>query len=107
MGSQKQPFLYYAGFQDDRLPAPLFDPKAVTRASWEPKPERRKQNGPLISLDRHQEWVCFRDTPSGLFDTVATYHDTYPYLCDTFMGLADRCYIYVVMMMISHPIILG
>lgn len=32
-----------------------FDPKAVTRASWEPKPKKEKQEGPLVSFNRHPE----------------------------------------------------
>lgn len=40
---------------DSRFPASTFDPKAVTRASWEPKPQKPKQNGPLISFNRHPD----------------------------------------------------
>ncbi|CAM1511106.1 Fc.00g086190.m01.CDS01 [Cosmosporella sp. VM-42] len=55
MGAQ-QPYLYSAASQSNsRFPEPRFDPKAVTRASWEPKPRRPKQDGPLISFNRHPD----------------------------------------------------
>lgn len=54
MGPQ-QPFLYESDKVDSRFPTSSFDPKAVTRASWEPKPKKPKQNGPLISINRHPE----------------------------------------------------
>jgi hypothetical protein len=55
MGSYQQPFLYDAVGQDARSPTKPFDPKAVTRASYTPKPERPKSDGPLISVNRHPE----------------------------------------------------
>ena len=55
-----QPYLYEAEkFSDQRFPTSTFDPKAVTRASWEPKPQKPKQDGPLISFNRHPEYVFF------------------------------------------------
>jgi hypothetical protein len=59
MESQKQPFLYYSHYtpshQSSRFPSPTFDPKAVTRASWEPKQVKPKKAGPLISFGRHPD----------------------------------------------------
>ncbi|ODA78522.1 hypothetical protein RJ55_05903 [Drechmeria coniospora] len=44
------PFMYSAAPTDNALfPSPLFDPKAVTKASWEPKPRKPLPTGPLIS----------------------------------------------------------
>ncbi|KAI0387597.1 hypothetical protein F5Y04DRAFT_267700 [Hypomontagnella monticulosa] len=54
MGVQ-QPYMYDSDRRDSRLPEKPFDPKAVTRASWEPKPKKPKQNGPLISFNRHPD----------------------------------------------------
>ncbi|KID61939.1 hypothetical protein MAN_08618, partial [Metarhizium hybridum] len=51
-----QPFMYNAAWRNDaRFPATTFDPKAVTRASWEPKPRKPPPTGPLISFDRHPD----------------------------------------------------
>ena len=58
MGGANQPFLYNADGNDWRVPATTFDPKAVTRASWEAKPPKPKPNGPLVSFNRHPEYVC-------------------------------------------------
>ncbi|KAH8894041.1 hypothetical protein GQ53DRAFT_744809 [Thozetella sp. PMI_491] len=58
MGGAQQPFLYEAEKlgDDDRFPATTFDPKAVTRASYEAKPKKKKKkNGPLISVNRHPD----------------------------------------------------
>lgn len=55
MGGAQQPFLYFAERQDGRFPETAFDPKAVTRASWEPKAPKPKQDGPLVSINRHPE----------------------------------------------------
>lgn len=56
MGAPR-PFPYEAArFDDSHLPASTFDPKAVTRASWEPKPPKPKQDGPLISFNRRPEY---------------------------------------------------
>lgn len=52
----QQPYLQ--GFQGDTY-EPTFDPKAVTRASWEPKPRKPKPKGPLVSFNRHPEYVHF------------------------------------------------
>ncbi|KAL0944192.1 uncharacterized protein CTRU02_202079 [Colletotrichum truncatum] len=53
----QQPFLYNAVSHnhDPRFPEPKFDPKAVTRASWEPKPRKPKPNGPLVTFNRHPD----------------------------------------------------
>jgi len=56
MGGTEPPFMYQAVKKDDeRFPAASFDPKAVTRASWEPKKQKPKPNGPLVSFNRHPE----------------------------------------------------
>ncbi|KAH7631388.1 hypothetical protein B0T09DRAFT_134234 [Sordaria sp. MPI-SDFR-AT-0083] len=59
MGGNTQPFLYdYDPVRystDDRLPPKLFDPKAITRASFErPKP-KPKPDGPLVSFNVHPD----------------------------------------------------
>ncbi len=60
MGGVDQPFLYSRDTNDARFPQTTFDPKAVTRASWESKPPKAKtkQDGPLLSLNRHPEYVA-------------------------------------------------
>lgn len=51
-----QPYMYSADQRSDsRFPEAPFDPRAVTRASWEPKPKKPQQNGPFISFNRHPE----------------------------------------------------
>lgn len=56
MGGAQQPFLYEAEKYDtDRFPSTPFDPKAVTRASLEPKRPRPKSNGPLVGFNQHPE----------------------------------------------------
>lgn len=55
---QTQPFLYDARRDDSRFPTTTFDPKAVTRASWEPKQKKPKPKGPMVSFDLHPEYVC-------------------------------------------------
>lgn len=57
MGGANQPFLYESGQYNGRFPESTFDPKAVTRASWESKPPKPKQDGPLLSFNRHPEYV--------------------------------------------------
>ncbi|KAI1142222.1 hypothetical protein F5Y05DRAFT_370162 [Hypoxylon sp. FL0543] len=55
MGVQ-QPYMYDPDRRDSRSPEKPFDPKAVTRASWEPQPKKKKkQDGPLISFGRHPD----------------------------------------------------
>ncbi|RWA05903.1 hypothetical protein EKO27_g9204 [Xylaria grammica] len=54
MGVQ-QPYMYDSGRRDSRLPEKEFDPKAVTRASWEVKPKKPKKNGPLVAFGRHPD----------------------------------------------------
>ncbi|KAI8629038.1 hypothetical protein F5Y19DRAFT_87450 [Xylariaceae sp. FL1651] len=61
MGVQ-QPYMYDSGRRDSRLPEKEFDPKAVTRASWEVKPKKPKQKGPLVSFNRHPD---AHEVPSG------------------------------------------
>ncbi|KAH9887822.1 hypothetical protein F4778DRAFT_756325 [Xylariomycetidae sp. FL2044] len=58
MGAQQAPYMYDAVSRDSwTLPEKEFDPKAVTRASWEPQPRKKKskQDGPLVSFNRHPE----------------------------------------------------
>lgn len=55
-----QPYMYsptsYDDYGDSRFPSKPFDPKAVTRASWEPKsPPKPRPEGPLVSFNRHPE----------------------------------------------------
>lgn len=53
-----QPYMYsFAQGNDTRFPETKFDPKAITRASWEPKPKKPKHEGPLVSFNRHPEYV--------------------------------------------------
>ncbi|KAI0848100.1 hypothetical protein F5Y00DRAFT_239758 [Daldinia vernicosa] len=54
MGAQ-QPYLYDAERRDSRSPEKPFDPKAITRASWEPTPKKKKQKGPFIAFNRHPD----------------------------------------------------
>ncbi|KAI1658434.1 hypothetical protein F4813DRAFT_356792 [Daldinia decipiens] len=54
MGAQ-QPYLYDAERRDSRSPEKPFDPKAITRASWQPKPKKKKQKGPFIAFSRHPD----------------------------------------------------
>ena len=49
--------MYQAVKDDERFPAVNFDPKAVTRASYEPKKQKAKPDGPLVSINRHPEYV--------------------------------------------------
>ncbi|KAI0840833.1 hypothetical protein F5Y06DRAFT_231537 [Hypoxylon sp. FL0890] len=62
MGAQ-QPYMYDPDRRDSRSPEKPFDPKAVTRASWEPQPKKKKkQDGPLISFNRHPD---AHEVPTG------------------------------------------
>ncbi|KAI0445933.1 hypothetical protein F4803DRAFT_506064 [Xylaria telfairii] len=54
MGAQ-QPYMYDAVRRDSQFPEKEFDPKAVTRASWEVKPKKAKKKGPLVSFNRHPD----------------------------------------------------
>lgn len=60
MPSAREPYLAYVQ-EDSRSPFKPFDPKSVTRASWEPEPKKPKPkpNGPLLSFNRHPEYVAF------------------------------------------------
>ncbi|KAF3767829.1 hypothetical protein M406DRAFT_80319 [Cryphonectria parasitica EP155] len=57
MGAQHQPYMYSAARydEDSRFPSRPFDPKAVTRASYDYKPPKPKQEGPLVSFNRHPD----------------------------------------------------
>ncbi|KAK3391026.1 hypothetical protein B0H63DRAFT_557893 [Podospora didyma] len=50
-----QPYLYEAVKNDERFPTKPFDPKSVTRASWESKQKPKKPNGPLVTINRHPD----------------------------------------------------
>ncbi|EPE08338.1 hypothetical protein F503_01121 [Ophiostoma piceae UAMH 11346] len=55
MGSN-QPFLYEADRSSrSSFPEKPFDPKSITRASWEPKPLKPKRDGPLVQINRHPD----------------------------------------------------
>jgi hypothetical protein len=56
MVDSRQPFLYNAGLQDGRFPQPMFDPKAVTRASWESRFTSASlvSNYPLVAVESIQ-----------------------------------------------------
>ncbi|KAI2635257.1 hypothetical protein GGS21DRAFT_490470 [Xylaria nigripes] len=51
----QQPYMYDSDRRDSRSPEKPFDPKAVTRASWEVKPKKPKKDGPLVSFNRHPD----------------------------------------------------
>ncbi|CAK7271228.1 hypothetical protein SEPCBS119000_004495 [Sporothrix epigloea] len=55
MGGAQQPFLYEAEQSLASVPGKAFDPKVITRASWQSKPARPKQEGPLVQLGRHPD----------------------------------------------------
>lgn len=58
-----QPYTYSATASDDaRFPVSTFDPKAITRASWEPKPKRQPQVGPLVNFNTHPEYAYTHPT---------------------------------------------
>ncbi|KAH6659768.1 hypothetical protein BKA67DRAFT_652984 [Truncatella angustata] len=62
MGGFDQPYLYDADRRDSFAPTKGFDPKAITRASWEPKPRPTKREGPLVSFNRHPD---LHEVPTG------------------------------------------
>lgn len=69
MGGHQQPYMYTPTTYDDvgnypSSPSKPFDPKAVTRASWEPTPPKPKHEGPLVSFNQHPESVCNPMSPS-------------------------------------------
>lgn len=41
-----------------------FNPRAATQASWTPRPEKPKQDGPLINFNKHPDTVCCLHTHS-------------------------------------------
>ena len=54
----RQPFMYEpVRKDDDRFPQKPFDPKAVTRASWEPNKPKPKPSAPYVAINRHPEYV--------------------------------------------------
>ncbi|KAH8751981.1 hypothetical protein F5883DRAFT_206504 [Diaporthe sp. PMI_573] len=57
MSGIHQPYMYnrFDSFDDARFPTSSFDPKAVTRSSWEPRPAKPKHEGPLVSFNRHPD----------------------------------------------------
>ncbi|KAH8804772.1 hypothetical protein F5884DRAFT_425173 [Xylogone sp. PMI_703] len=55
MGKIEPPFLYDPVKVDPSRPQKEFDPKAVTRASFEPKQPRPKQEGPLVTFNQHPD----------------------------------------------------
>jgi len=57
MTGTRPPFIYEPVQEDERFPRQSFDPKAVTRASYESKPRKPKRKGPLIAVNRHPEYV--------------------------------------------------
>ncbi|KAK4062699.1 uncharacterized protein Triagg1_9817 [Trichoderma aggressivum f. europaeum] len=62
----QQPFMYSAPSRpDSRFPTATFDPKAVTRASWEPKPRKAALKGPLVSFDLHPDYHVILPHRSG------------------------------------------
>lgn len=81
------PYMYSAtASEDSRFPTSTFDPKAVTRASWEPKPKRKPQNGPLLSFNTHPEYACQHIGPcygGVLYVTTLTYSTVPMRLCSS------------------------
>jgi len=51
-----RPTTYTFGGPTDRG----FNPKAATHASWAPKPQKLKQDGPLINFNKHPDSVGVR-----------------------------------------------
>ncbi|TDZ22483.1 hypothetical protein Cob_v004671 [Colletotrichum orbiculare MAFF 240422] len=53
----RQPYLYDGAGQNrtGRFPEPKFDPKAITRASWEPKDLKPQLTGPFVTFSRHPD----------------------------------------------------
>lgn len=65
--------------EDCRFPTKPFDPKAVTRASWEPERKKPpKKDGPLVSFDRHPEYVVAFLVSEAAHATVALTHSPTP-----------------------------
>ncbi|KAK2742827.1 hypothetical protein FQN57_005118 [Myotisia sp. PD_48] len=56
MGKSAPPFLYDPPPKlGVNSPVPSFNPKAVTQASWAPRPVKPKKNGPLIDFNKHPD----------------------------------------------------
>ncbi|KAL7929100.1 hypothetical protein V8C35DRAFT_201313 [Trichoderma chlorosporum] len=67
----QQPFMYSAPpRQDSRFPTAAFDPKAVTRASWEPKPKKAVPKGPLVSFNLHPDYHVILPHRSGNYNPL-------------------------------------
>lgn len=68
MGATRQPFIYEAVQtpEDERFSTSKFDPKRVTRSSYEVKAPKRKQRGPLVSVNRHPEYVSVSIPVAGM-----------------------------------------
>ncbi|QYS94051.1 hypothetical protein H0G86_001404 [Trichoderma simmonsii] len=67
----QQPFMYSAPTREDsRFPTATFDPKAVTRASWEPKKRKAAPNGPLVSFDLHPDYHVILPHRSGNYSPL-------------------------------------
>ncbi|PNP41297.1 hypothetical protein TGAMA5MH_07170 [Trichoderma gamsii] len=76
---QTAPFLYDAHREDSRFPTTTFDPKAITRASWEPKPKKKPTpKGPMVSFDLHPD-----------------YHVILPHRRDNYTPLDRRTKVYI------------
>ncbi|KAK4193673.1 hypothetical protein QBC35DRAFT_526953 [Podospora australis] len=54
-GGSPPPYMYTHVREDERFPQTVFDPKAVTRASYEKKKPKPKPKGPLVSINRHPD----------------------------------------------------
>jgi hypothetical protein len=83
MGGTQPPFMYQAVHKDDeRFPATSFDPKAVTRASYESKKPKSKPDGPLVSINRHPEYDALlfscSHSPSRRQHSTAPMSDVWP-----------------------------
>ncbi|KND86875.1 hypothetical protein TOPH_08492, partial [Tolypocladium ophioglossoides CBS 100239] len=67
MDTSQPPLIYSAEARNDsRFPGTTFDPKAVTRASWKPKPRKPQPSGPLISFNRHPEQAASKQATADL-----------------------------------------
>ncbi|KAK4134157.1 hypothetical protein BT67DRAFT_380733 [Trichocladium antarcticum] len=56
MGVSQAPFMYESVKRDDdRFPTTTFDPRAVTRASLEPRKKKPRPDGPLVAFGRHPD----------------------------------------------------
>ncbi|TGJ81008.1 hypothetical protein E0Z10_g7769 [Xylaria hypoxylon] len=72
MGVQP-PYMYDSDRRDSWLPQKEFDPKAVTRASWEVKAKKPKKKGPLVAFGRHPDAQAL---PTGRIYNFRSMSDT-------------------------------